>query len=53
MKKKKKPKVKPKKDEDKRFEQTHPPSIPIVQLFPNENYPIGQIMEYPAVNHNK
>ena len=27
--------------------QTNPPTIPIADLFPNENFPIGQEMEYP------
>lgn len=29
--------------------QTDPPTVPIVQLFPDGNFPIGQIMEYPVV----
>ena len=31
-------------------QQTDPPSIPIVQLYPDGNYPIGEILEYPVVN---
>ncbi|GAB6029152.1 Methionine aminopeptidase 2 [Chamberlinius hualienensis] len=26
--------------------QTNPPTIPISQLYPDENYPVGEIMEY-------
>ena len=33
--------------------QTNPPSIPITELFPNKNYPIGQIMEYPTFNDDR
>ena len=30
--------------------QTSPPSIPIKDLFPNNDFPVGQIMEHPAVD---
>ena len=30
-------------------QQTSPPSIPISELFPEGNYPEGEIMEYPVV----
>jgi methionyl aminopeptidase len=29
--------------------QTDPPTIPIIELFPNNKYPVGQEMEYPVV----
>ncbi len=29
--------------------QTDPPSIPIVDLFPDTNYPIGEILEHPVL----
>lgn len=41
-KKKKKSKKKP-----KATGQTNPPSIPIGKLFPDENFPIGEIQDYP------
>jgi hypothetical protein len=28
-------------------EQTNPPSIPISELFPDGNYPEGEILEHP------
>ncbi|KAG9509277.1 Methionine aminopeptidase 2, partial [Fragariocoptes setiger] len=31
-------------------QQTDPPSVPIVDLFPQGNYPVGEEMEYPIVN---
>lgn len=31
-------------------QQTDPPSIPIVDLFPDGNFPVGEEMEYPAVD---
>lgn len=34
-------------------QQTDPPSIPIVQLYPDENYPIGEIQDYPVVNDDR
>ena len=30
--------------------QTDPPSVPISELFPNGNYPEGQIMDHPIAN---
>ncbi|XP_065331846.1 methionine aminopeptidase 2 [Cloeon dipterum] len=33
--------------------QTDPPSIPIVDLFPDGKYPIGQEMEYPLVEDSR
>ncbi|RWS22763.1 methionine aminopeptidase 2-like protein, partial [Leptotrombidium deliense] len=33
-------------------QQTNPPSIPIHQLFPDGNFPIGQIMDYPSVHND-
>ncbi|XP_053208015.1 methionine aminopeptidase 2-like [Panonychus citri] len=56
VKKKKKKKNKPKKGGegggDKGVKQTVPPSIPISQLFSNEDYPIGEIMDYPKVEND-
>lgn len=31
-----------------KVEQTDPPSIPIVDLFPDQVFPVGQIMDYPV-----
>ncbi|VDP70776.1 unnamed protein product [Echinostoma caproni] len=31
---------------DKELTQTDPPTIPICKLFPNQEYPIGEILEY-------
>lgn len=33
--------------------QTDPPSIPIVELYPGKNYPIGEIQDYPVVNDGR
>jgi len=33
--------------------QTDPPSLPIVDLFPNGNFPEGQIMEHPIANNDQ
>merc|ERR1711928_206384 len=33
--------------------QTDPPTVPIVQLYPDGNFPIGEIMDYPIVNDNR
>ncbi|XP_044755756.1 methionine aminopeptidase 2 [Coccinella septempunctata] len=33
--------------------QTDPPSIPIVDLFPDQVFPLGQIMEYPVKNDDR
>ena len=30
--------------------QTEPPTVPICELFPNGNFPVGQIMEHPIAN---
>ena len=30
--------------------QTVPPSIPIKDLFPNQDFPIGEIMDHPAID---
>lgn len=27
--------------------QTNPPTIPVSQLYPDKNFPVGQILEYP------
>lgn len=35
---------------DENYKQTYPPTIPIVELFPDENYPCGQILEYTNEN---
>ncbi|XP_049954894.1 methionine aminopeptidase 2-like [Schistocerca serialis cubense] len=40
------------KDNDKKEgerKQTDPPSIPIVELFPNGFYPVGQCLDYPVI----
>ncbi|OON23369.1 hypothetical protein X801_00718 [Opisthorchis viverrini] len=29
------------------MKQTYPPSIPICDLFPDRDYPVGEILEYP------
>lgn len=34
-------------------QQTDPPSIPVVELYPGGNYPIGEIQEYPVVNDGR
>ncbi|XP_046546235.1 methionine aminopeptidase 2-like [Haliotis rubra] len=34
-------------------QQTVPPSIPICELFTEDNYPEGQIMEYPILQDNR
>lgn len=40
-----------KKNKKKGLTQTHPPTIPIYQLYPNKDFPIGQILDYvPAVD---
>eukprot|EP00455_Lapot_gusevi_P015046 TRINITY_DN17596_c0_g1_i1.p1 TRINITY_DN17596_c0_g1~~TRINITY_DN17596_c0_g1_i1.p1 ORF type:complete len:437 (+),score=162.85 TRINITY_DN17596_c0_g1_i1:83-1393(+) len=36
-----------KKPEMARLAQTDPPSIPVAQLFPGGNFPVGQIMDHP------
>lgn len=33
--------------------QTDPPTVPIVQLYPDGNFPIGEIMDYPILNDNR
>lgn len=33
--------------------QTDPPSIPIVDLFPEQVFPLGEIMQHPAVNDDR
>jgi methionyl aminopeptidase len=33
--------------------QTDPPSIPIVELYKDGNYPIGEIQDYPVVNDHR
>ena len=33
--------------------QTVPPSIPISDLFANEDYPIGEIQDYPKVENDR
>ena len=43
---KKKKRKKKKKGSDAKKQQTNPPSIPIVELFPDGNYLPGEIMEY-------
>ncbi|XP_034946638.1 methionine aminopeptidase 2 [Chelonus insularis] len=44
--KKKKKKRKPRGKSNK--QQTDPPSIPVAELYPDGNFPIGQIMEHPS-----
>ena len=45
-----KPATKPKSGGKKKAgKQTDPPSVPIKDLFPNGNFPVGQEMEYPDV----
>jgi len=34
-------------------QQTYPPSIPISELFPDGNFPVGQEMEYPSVSQDR
>ncbi len=34
------------------LKQTNPPTIPISQLFPDSNFPVGQEMEYPSVSQD-
>ncbi|ESO88850.1 hypothetical protein LOTGIDRAFT_179055 [Lottia gigantea] len=46
---KKKKKNKKKKGGNGPVKQTTPPSIPISELFPNGNYPEGEVCEYPVV----
>ncbi|KAA1467880.1 peptidase M24A, methionine aminopeptidase [Dentipellis sp. KUC8613] len=46
--KKKKKKKKPKK---KKQEQSEPPRVPVSKLFPDGNYPVGQIEEYRDENN--
>lgn len=29
-------------------QQTDPPTVPVSELFPDGNFPVGQIMEYPT-----
>ncbi|XP_046442667.1 methionine aminopeptidase 2-like [Daphnia pulex] len=33
--------------------QTDPPTIPIVELFPDGNFPVGEEMEYPVVGDDR
>lgn len=33
--------------------QTDPPSIPIIDLFPDQVFPVGQIMEHPLKNDDR
>jgi len=33
--------------------QTNPPTVPIVQLYPEGNFPVGEEMEYPIVNDSR
>lgn len=33
--------------------QTDPPTIPVVELYPDTNYPIGEIQDYPVVNDGR
>lgn len=49
-KKKKKPKSKSSNSGSTGSKQTVPPSIPIGDLFPDENFPIGEIQDYPKEN---
>ena len=46
-KKKKKPKKKKKKTKPEPGKQTDPPTIGLSKLFPDGNYPEGEIQEYP------
>ena len=43
---KKKKKRKPKKKKNAKKTQTDPPRVPVTQLFPDNNYPPGEIAEY-------
>ena len=43
---KKKKKRKPKKKKNAKKAQTDPPRVPVTQLFPDNNYPPGEIAEY-------
>ena len=47
---KKKRKRKPKKKAAKPTVQTSPPTVELKKLFPNQQYPVGQIMEYQNEN---
>jgi hypothetical protein len=33
------------------LQQTNPPSIPIADLYPDGNFPEGQILEHPTPKH--
>ena len=33
------------------LQQTNPPSIPICDLYPDGNYPEGQVLEHPTPKH--
>ncbi len=35
------------------LKQTNPPTIPISQLFPDSNFPVGQELEYPSVSQDR
>ncbi|KAK9890926.1 hypothetical protein WA026_012267 [Henosepilachna vigintioctopunctata] len=49
----KKKKKRNKKKGNGKPKQTDPPSIPIVDLFPDQIFPEGQIMEYPVKNDDR
>ncbi len=48
---KKKKKKKKKKGGGKK--QTDPPTIPISEMFPSKNYPIGEVLEHPTFTDNR
>lgn len=50
---KKKKKKKKKKGADGVKQQTCPPSIPIAELFPDENFPEGEILEHPIAANDQ
>lgn len=52
-KKKKKNKNKNKGKVDKKTGQTNPPSIPIVELFPDGNFPEGEILKHPTFTDDR
>ncbi|CAG9760050.1 unnamed protein product [Ceutorhynchus assimilis] len=36
-----------------KINQTYPPTVPIVDLFPDKVFPIGEIQDYPVVNDDR
>ena len=39
--------------EDEKYKQTQPPTIPITELYPDNNYPVGEIIEYANDSTNR